>query len=107
MGIPASAASWLSACSDAHESVRHCLRRDDGKGGEREIFDAVKGFVPFTLLGLKEGICGKQEFGDVECGNGGGRSGRGREQLGRRPEAPACRFRTGQLAGFQKGGWRM
>ena len=100
MGIPAPAATWLGACSDAHESVRHSLRRDDGKGGEREIFDPVKGFIPLSLLGLKEGICGKQEFGDVECSNGGGRSGGSSEQLGRRSEASACRFGTGQFTGL-------
>ena len=100
MGIPAPAATWLSACSDAHESVRHSLRRDDGKGGEREIFDAVKGFVPFPLLGLKEGICGKQEFGDVECGNGGGRRSGSCQQLSRCSETSACGLGAGQFTGF-------
>ena len=98
--VPAPAAAWLGACSDAHEAVRHGLCRDDRKGGEREIFDPVKGFVPLPLLGLKEGICGEKEVGDVECGNGGGGGSGGRQQLSRRSETSACGLGAGQFTGF-------
>ena len=50
VSFSASAATRLGSCSYSHEPVRDGFGSNDGQGGEREVFDAEQGLVPFTGL---------------------------------------------------------